>query len=46
LTAQENSTFTTYLIGKELVLRGRRGWRQEAKSTGIIKTDFYEEKEG
>jgi hypothetical protein len=48
LTAPENSTSTstTYLIGKELMLKGHRDWRQGIKSTGIIKTGFYEEKEG
>jgi hypothetical protein len=46
--ARENSTSTstTYLIGKELMLRECRDWRQENKSTVILKTDFYEEKEG
>jgi hypothetical protein len=44
--AQENSasTPTTYLIGKELMLRECRDWGQGAKLTGIIKTDFYEGK--
>jgi hypothetical protein len=47
LTAQEISTSTastTPLIGKELILRGRRDWQQGIKSTGIIK-GFYKEKE-
>jgi hypothetical protein len=40
------STFTasTWLVGKELMLHGRRDWRQETKSTVIIQLDFYEEK--
>jgi hypothetical protein len=46
LTAQENSTSTTYLTEKELMLRGHRDWRQGTKSTRIIKTDFYKGKEG
>jgi hypothetical protein len=48
LIAQENSTSTstTYLIGKEVMLRCHRDWWQETKSTVIIKTDFCEEKEG
>jgi hypothetical protein len=39
-----------YLInlagGKELMLQECRDWRQETSRTVIIKTDFYEEKEG
>jgi hypothetical protein len=38
------STSTAYLIGKELMLRECRDWRQETKSTVIIQLDFYEEK--
>jgi hypothetical protein len=48
LIAQENSTSTssTYLIKKELMLRKCWDWRQETSRTVIIKTYFYEEKEG
>jgi hypothetical protein len=40
--AQENSgsTSTTYLIGKELMLRECRDWRQETKLTTIIPLGF------
>jgi hypothetical protein len=40
------STASTRLVGRELMLQGRRDWRQETKSTVIIQLDFYEEREG
>jgi hypothetical protein len=46
LKKASTSTASTLLVGMELMLPGRRGWRQETKSTMIIQLDFYEEREG
>jgi hypothetical protein len=45
LKKTSTSIASTWLVGRELMLQGRRDLRQETKSTVIIQLDFYEEKE-
>jgi hypothetical protein len=44
LKKTSTSTASTWLVGRELMLQGRRDWRQETKSTIIFQLHFYEEK--
>jgi hypothetical protein len=44
--SRKPSTSTTYLIGKELMLRECQDWRQVTQPTVIILLDFDEERGG